>query len=125
MAEDTLTLKEDDGTTTHSFTRRKVDAQGSTLWDNPGSGTNLAEVRTLVRAQRKTKAGILNRSALLTIPVYTAATGKYDRSIQVRTTLNAPESVTLEEQEDALSMQRTLFDPAVNADFVANFVRMR
>lgn len=125
MAETTLTCKEDDNTTTHTFTQRKVNADGSTVWDNPGSGTILAEVRTVTRSGRKTKAGILNRSVLTVIPVQNAANGKWDQRIEVRTTLNAPEAVALESQEDALSMHRTLMDPSANPDFVANMVRCR
>lgn len=122
MADDILTLKEDDGTTAHTFTKRKVDAQGETLWDNPGAGP-LAGVRTLRRKSTKTRAGIVSRAVQVVIPVLNGTTGKYDSTIQGRIVLNAPEAIGLEEQEDALAMLVSAVNPTLNADFTANFVK--
>jgi hypothetical protein len=121
MADDTLTLKEDDGTTAHTFTKRKVDATGATLWDNPAPDDSLAGVRTLVRKSNKTRAGIVGRRSHLTIPRLNAVTGKWDHSIQVSVIANAPDYVPMEEVEDALSMAVTLHTPAINADYVVNY----
>lgn len=122
MAEDTLTLKEDDGTTAHTFTKRKVDATGATLWDSPAADGSLAGLKTLVRKSNKTRAAIVTRTSLLTLPVTNPVTGK-EGSIQRRETLNAPDWVTQEQLEDAHAMGRSSSDPALNADFVVNFVR--
>lgn len=121
MADDTLTLKEDDGTTAHTFTKRKVDATGATLWDNPAPDGSIAGVRSLTRKSNKTRAGIVGRASHLTIPRLNTVTGKWDHSIQVRIVTNAPDYVPQEEVEDALSMARTLHDPALNADYVVNY----
>lgn len=123
MADDTLTLKEDDGTTAHTFTKRKVDATGATLWDNPASDGALAGAKTLTRKSNKTRAGIVGRAVHLTVPQLNAATGKYDHSIQARIVLNAPDSVAQEVCEDVLAMALSVLNPALNPDMTVNYVK--
>lgn len=109
-------------TTTHTFTHLRTDSNGGQTWVAPGAGNDLVSRLVLKRAAQKTKAGIVGRTSHLTIPRLNAITGKYDSSVQVRITINAPATADLDECYDALFLATNLHNGSAKTGYVEEFV---
>lgn len=111
-------------TLSQSFAYSRTDGAGVSTWVCPGPVNDLSSRRVLKRMAQKTKAGIVGRTVHLTIPVLNGSNGKYDRSIQVRLTLNAPSVVDIDECRDALFYTLNLFRGTDSlAGFAGEFVK--
>lgn len=109
-----------------TFTLARTDANGAKTWTSPGPNGDLLGRYVLKRAAQKTKAGIVGRTIHLTIPRFNAVTGKYDSSIQVRTTVNAPAAVPYDEIDKAVMYHTNLLSEGTLAGsdtFYSNYVK--
>lgn len=116
--EDTIVLA-DQNSNEFTFNKRLVDASGAIFWQSPSPRGDLAGVKVLKRAAMKTRAGIVGRTAHLTLPWYNTATGKYEGSVQVRVVVNAPSFVPLADVEVGMALMQGALG---NTEFLANLV---
>lgn len=112
-----------DGGSSWNFNHRFTDAQGGNTWTYQSPSGDIDGIRTLTRASTRTKAGIVSRAVKLTVPYLNGATGKYDKSIQVRVVTNAPAAgITLADVKSALVMLMSVYDDTVNTGFIDDYV---
>lgn len=105
----------------------RTDGNGIKSWIAPGLAGNgdIAGRVILRRMAQKTKQGIVGRTAHLTMPRFNTGSQRYEGSVQVRITLNAPSVVPDTEAFECLLYGINLFSAGgLTADtFCGNFVK--